>query len=380
MAPPRTADARPRRRGLSLRVQLTLSYAGFLVVAGGVFSAVLLFVLRFVPDENLQVAGVGGFVPNRGDLLEVAVPLAALGAGFLAVTGLAGGWLLAGRVLRPVRAIGEAAEAAARGSMSHRIRLPGADDELRRLADGFDHMLDRLERAFDEQRRFTANASHELRTPQAVTKALLQVARSDPDGRDVDLLLVRLEETNDRASAVLESLLQLARADAGDVTLVRHDLVAVVGDVLAQGTPLGPGVRLDLKLPPTGHADVLGHRELLAQLVGNLVRNAALHNVEEGGCVRVRVDTGRAGTTLTVENTGEVLEPDLLRRLTEPFVRADGRTRPRNGHRGSGLGLAIVASIARAHQAELSLQPRPTGGLVVVVQFSTPEERVLLGE
>ncbi|MFW6774359.1 sensor histidine kinase [Nocardioides sp. CPCC 205120] len=356
-----------RRRGLSLRWKLTLSYAGFVTVAGIALLTVLLLVLRYVPDTNVVVARDGSFAPGRGDLLEVAVPLLGFGLAFLVLVGLAGGWLIAGRVLGPLATISAAAARASDGALDHRVALPGPRDELRDLADAFDAMLDRLQRSFEEQQRFTANASHELRTPLAVSRTMLQVARADPSSVDLDQLLGRLEEMNTRSATTVDALLQLARLDRDGLDRRPFDLADVVRDVLADPSlPVGTHVvRPDLSPAP-----VLGSRALVERLVGNLVRNAVEHQPRPGGEVRVVTGTdARRGARLTVESTGDVLDPALVGRLTEPFVRGGGRTRAAHSPTGSGLGLSIVASVARAHDARLTLAPRPGGGLVVDVGF-----------
>ncbi|MFE7504264.1 sensor histidine kinase [Promicromonospora sp. NPDC057488] len=360
---------RRRRAGLSVRLRLTLSYAGFLVLAGTALFAALLLVLRYVPDENLMVQDGGGFAPSRSDLLDVAVPLSAAAIGFLALVGLVGGWLLAGRMLRPLDRIGAAAALAAQGSLAHRIDLEGPDDELRRLADTFDMMLARLEQSFAEQRRFTANASHELRTPNTVIKALLEVAQADPEGRDVDRLLRRLQETNDRSIVMVESLLQLARLDHEGLRSERVDLAGVLREAVAASSDLdGPGAP-DLVVA-LEEAPVRGDAVLLGQLAGNLLGNAARHNLASGGQVWVRTGLDeRRRPTLVVENTGAPIDPAVVPTLAEPFVRADARTRRPDRAAGSGLGLSIVASVARAHGAELLLTPRTDGGLVATVRF-----------
>ena len=372
----RTGLGPARRPGPSVRLRLTLSYAGFLVVAGTALSAVMLLVLSYVPDGNLVVAGSGGFVPDRSDLLRVALPFAAGSIAFLAVVGLVGGWFLAGRMLRPLAAVSDAARRAGQGSLTHRIDLPGPDDEFRGLADAFDEMLDRLQRSFEEQRRFTANASHELRTPQAVVKTMLQVARADPAGRDIEVLLERLAQVNDRSILTLESLLHLARAGDGGLRREPVDLAGVVEAAVASVADLAAasGVRLVVSTAP---AAVTGDRELLAQLAGNLVRNAVVHGAA-GGTASVRVAVDEAGhPVLAVENDGDVLDPDAVSTLVEPFVRAAGRTRSGTGPAGSGLGLAIVASVARAHGADLRLSPRPEGGLAVRVLFTASDPAAL---
>lgn len=348
-----------RRRGLSLRLRLTLSYAGFLVVAGAAMFAVLIAVLRFIPDGHLVDATRNTWVPNRSDLLDVAIPLVTWGMVFLALVGLVGGWFLAGRMLRPLGPINEAVRRAGSGSLEHRIDLSGPDDELRRLADAFDDMLERLEHSFDEQVRFTANASHELRTPLAITKTMLEVARSRPADPDTSALLGRLDEVNDRSIAILESLLRLARADHAGVDRQPCVIDALVRDVAGRTT--GPGSHLLLE--PTV---VEGDPGLLSQLVQNLLDNATIHG-DPSVPVTVRTFLGpEVRPTLVVENAGPVLDTALVDTLTEPFVRGSGRTR---GPAGSGLGLSVVASIAHAHGADLELRPRDGGGLRVTVRF-----------
>ncbi|GAB3248349.1 sensor histidine kinase [Kineosporia babensis] len=350
-----------RPPGLSLRMQLTLSYTGFLMLAGAALFAVMLLVLRYVPNENLMIIENGGFAPRRTDLLEVALRFSAAGLIFLAVVGLVAGWVLAGRMLRPLEMITQAAQAASQGSLSHRIAMPGRDDELHRLADTFDQMLARLERAFEEQRRFTANASHELRTPQTVMKTMLQVARANPEAVDLHKLLPRLQEMNDRSIDTHEALLQLARAEREDLPRQPCDLAEVVQAVVGSESA-SVSVSLTAAL-------VHANPPLLHQLVENLVRNAVVHNLPEDGRIWADVAVGPDGRArFTIANTGEPITADVAATLTEPFVRARGRVRS-GGHNGSGLGLAIVASIARIHHADLTVAPRPDGGLMVTVIF-----------
>src|SRR5262245_25375245 len=176
----------PRPPGMSVRLKLTLSYAGFLILAGALLLAVVwVFLLRYVPDRDL-----GGFAPDRSALVDAFAPRAAQVLAFLLVLGLVGGWFLAGRMLAPLTRITSATRRAASGSLSHRIELDGRRDEFTELADIFDTMLARLEAHVAEQQRFAANASHELRTPLAITRTLLEVARTDP-GRDIGELLER---------------------------------------------------------------------------------------------------------------------------------------------------------------------------------------------
>jgi two-component system, OmpR family, sensor histidine kinase VanS len=364
---------RVRRRGLSVRLKLTLSYAGFLLVAWGTFVLVMAFVLHYVPDRNLIVADSnGGFAPDRSALIEAATPVAVWGTACLAAVGLIGGWLIAGQILKPLAAISSATKRAARGSLSHRIDLAGPSDEFRVLADVFDDMLSQLEHAFDEQRRFTSNASHELRTPHAVIKTMLEVACADPQ-RDVDQLIGRLTEINNRSIASLESLLQLARIDHAPLQRGACDLTKSVERSLTDlNVELSDRrIQLDVNLEP---ATVIGDRTLLGHLTDNLLRNAIRHNFASDGLVQVTTGTNSQGeSVLEIANTGDPLTPGLAATLTEPFVRGAGRVRSTTDPVGSGLGLSIVASIAHAHEARLSITPRQGGGLAVAVSF--PQHR-----
>src|ERR671936_675692 len=212
----RTPSAREetvdRAPGLSVRLKLTLSYAGFLMLAG----AVLLAAGYFSLSRGVH-PGVIFIVQSHADLLRYFAPIAAIVMTFLLVFGLLGGWLLAGRMLAPLARITDATRMAANGSLSHRIRLPGRRDEFRELADAFDAMLARLEAHVAEQQRFAANASHELRTPLAITQTLLDVARNDPN-RDNGELVERLHAVNTRAIDLTEALLLLSRADRRSFT------------------------------------------------------------------------------------------------------------------------------------------------------------------
>ncbi len=358
-------DASPRPRGLSVRVRLTLSYAGFLIVAGVALFVVGFLLLRFVPEGALFVQS-GGWAPNRSDLVEVFVKYAWWAMAGLVVFGLVGGWLLAGIVLRPLAQITAGASRARDGHLDQRIALPGSGDELTDLADTIDAMLDRVQHTIDEERRFAANASHELRTPHAVIRTIVEVAEADPDGRDIDLVLRRIGATNERAISTIEALLALSRAGRGsELATTAVDLTALVADEIEaeQSDAAARGIRLHTS---PGSATVTGDPTLLAQLVANLVHNAVVHNVD-GGWVQIVV-TGSSPVELSVSNSGPVLDPALAATLTEPFVRGAGRARRADGgHEGAGLGLAIVASIVRAHRGTLRVEALPDGGLHVRV-------------
>jgi two-component system sensor histidine kinase VanS len=345
---------------LSVRLKLTLSYAGFLVVAGALLlSAVWLFL-----DRATHVGLI--IEPNyRYAVLREFAPTAAIVLAFLLVFGLIGGWLLAGRMFAPLTRITDATRMAANGSLSHRIRLPGRSDEFRELADAFDTMLARLEAHVAEQQRFAANASHELRTPLAITKTLLEVARNDPN-RDNGELLDRLYAVNNRAIDLTEALLLLSRADQRAFAREQVDLSLVAEE--ATETLLHLAEERGVTIEPSGDvAPTIGSHALLRQLSTNLVHNAIVHNLPRQGTVWVTTGVQPKSVVLAVENTGEKLTPQLVSTIAEPFLR--GTERMRTGHAGVGLGLAIVKSIAQAHDGILTLTPRTAGGLRVTVQL-----------
>ena len=364
-----------RAPGLSVRLKLTLSYAGFLMLAGALLLAIVwVFLLRGYPTSSL--------VPRFSDFPRVLNPTnfgpSVFGAAavvvlvFLLVFGLVGGWLLAGRMLAPLERISDATLVAATGSLAHRIRLPGRSDEFRQLADAFDAMLAQLEahvaeqqRRADEQQRFAANASHELRTPLAITQTLLDVARSD-QGRGDDELVERLHAVNSRAIDLTEALLLLSRADQRTFAPEHADLSLIAEEATETLFPFAEerGVALETS---GDAAPTFGSPALLLQMATNLVHNAIVHNLPEHGTVWVTTSAHPESVVLTVENTGEKLTPQLVATLAEPFQR--GSKRIRTDHAGVGLGLAIVKSIAQAHDGTLTLTPRATGGLCVTVQL-----------
>jgi two-component system, OmpR family, sensor histidine kinase VanS len=349
-----------RARGLSVRLKLTLSYAGFVMLAG----ALLLTAGYFSLSRGVH-PGVIFLVRSHSDLLRDFAPIAAIVMAFLLVFGLLGGWLLAGRMLAPLTRITDATRTAATGSLSHRIQLEGRKDEFRELADAFDTMLVRLEAHIAEQQRFAANASHELRTPLAITRTLLDVARNDRD-RDTDELVDRLHDLNTRAIDLTEALLMLSRADQRSFTRGRLDLSLIAEQAAETLLPLAE--RRGLTIETSGDTTpTIGSHALLLQLSTNLVHNAIVHNLPEQGTVWVSTSAHPDSAVLTVENTGEKLNPQLVATLAEPFQR--GTKRIRADHAGVGLGLAIVKTITQAHNGTVNLIPRPAGGLRVTVQL-----------
>jgi two-component system sensor histidine kinase VanS len=355
-----------RAPGLSVRLKLTLSYAGFLMLAG----AVLLAAGYFSLSRGVH-PGVIFLVRSHADLLRSFAPIAAGVMAFLLVFGLVGGWFLAGRMLAPLTTITDATRIAATGSLAHRIRLPGRNDEFRELADAFDAMLARLEAHVAEQQRFAANASHELRTPLAITQTLLDVARNDPN-RDNGELDERLRAVNTRAIDLTEALLLLSRADQRSFVAEHVDLSLIAEEATETLLPLaehrGAAIETSGDATPT-----IGSPALLLQMATNLVHNAIVHNLPHQGTVWVTTRAHPQSVELTVENTGDKLTPPLVATLAEPFQR--GSNRVRSDHAGVGLGLAIVKSITQAHEGTLTLTPRTGGGLCVTVRLPAPPPR-----
>jgi two-component system sensor histidine kinase VanS len=349
-----------RAPGLSVRLKLTLSYAGFVMLAG----AVLLAAGYFSLSRGVH-PGVIFMVRSHADLWRDFAPIAAVVMGFLLVFGLGGGWLLAGRMLAPLSRITDATRVAAGGSLSHRIALEGRQDEFRELADSFDTMLARLEAHIAEQQRFAANASHELRTPLAITQTLLEVARNDLNGNTGELV-ERLHDVNTRAIDLTEALLLLSRADQRSFNREPVDLSLIAEEAAETLLPLAE--RRGLTVETSGDATpTVGSHALLLQMTTNLVHNAIVHNLPEQGAVWVTTSAHPKRALLTVENTGEKLSPDVVSTLAEPFLR--GTERIRRDQAGVGLGLTIVQSITQAHDGTLSLVPRKEGGLRVTVQL-----------
>jgi two-component system, OmpR family, sensor histidine kinase VanS len=351
-----------REPGLSVRLKLTLSYAGFIMVAGALLLAVVwVFLLRYVPDVIVAPMRM----PDRSDLVRAFVPKATMMMVFLLIFGLVGGWILAGSMLAPLTRITNATRLAANGKLSHRIQLEGREDEFRELADAFDTMLARLEAHDAEQQRFAANASHELRTPLAITQTLLDVARKDLN-RDPGELVERLHYVNTRAIDLTEALLLLSRANQRSFNRDHVDLSLIAEEATETLLPLaekrGLTIQTSGDITPT-----IGSHALLLQMTTNLVHNAIVHNLPEQGTVWVTTSVHPKSVVLTVENTGEKLNPQLVATLGEPFLRGPGRIR--TVHAGVGLGLAIVKSITQAHDGTLTLTPRAAGGLRVTVQL-----------
>lgn len=365
-------------RYTSARLRLALSYAIFLVAAGAVVLVAVYVVLHQVPNYPLTASNPRDrpVAPSRQEILQLLVVLSAFVLAGLAVVGMVGGWVLAGWVLRPLRQINAAAQVAADGVLTHRIRLTSRSDEFRQVADSFDAMLDRLQESFEILQRFAANASHELRTPLAVTATLLEVAERDPHRRTDPELLERLTRTNARAVALVDALLRLAGADhpSRRARIDMADLAArAVADQAAAAERAEIAVEADLRPAP-----VLADEALVGQVLENLVQNAVRHNLTGGGQIWIATATAGEQASLVVANTGAYYHPAQAQRLREPFLRGAGRVVARTDRsgesadqRGHGLGLSIADRIVRSHGGELDIAARPDGGLSVTVTLPT---------
>jgi signal transduction histidine kinase len=280
------------------------------------------------------------------------------------------GWLVAGRILRPLRVMTTTTRQISERNLHERLALAGPDDELKDLGDTIDGLIARLEAAFDSQRRFVANASHELRTPLMLSQTLLQVALADP-AITLDSLRAACQEAVDAGkdqAQLIDALLTLARSQRGLGHREPIDLTAVVNDAMNAHEPSAAarGLQVDATLD---HAEVSGDARLIYRLVSNLLDNAIRYNLT-GGRVEVKLAASTTQATLTVTNTGPPVPPNQITRLLEPFQRAaPDRTASPNG---LGLGLSIVTEIAEAHGASLNVQPEPEGGLTVTVRLPAP--------
>lgn len=358
-------------------MRFTLAYAALLAGTGAALVAafyVFIGVAGFVrPGTRPTTTEGDGEIPAIA-AAEPADPLLA-NVGFIAIVvtivalAMWTGWLIAGRLLRPLQTIDAAARRVGHGDVSTRVRLRGPDDEFAHLATVLNSMLDRIQQSLDAYRRFAANASHELQTPLAASRAMLSVALDAPAETDFVALARRLNTVNEHSIATVEALLDLSDTDQPLVDAAPADLAEVAReqlDLLA-GAADGAGLTVTRRLRP---APVLGNRVLLARVVANLVQNAVRHN-RTAGAVVVRTGSVDDESFLEVANTGPIVDPDDIGTLTEPFVRRRGRAAgPLDGH---GLGLAIVASVVRAHRARLGIVPRAEGGLVVRVVFAADD-------
>jgi two-component system sensor histidine kinase VanS len=377
----------------TVRLRLTLLYSGLFLVSGLALLATTYLLFRSNTGVDLIVpSGIPRGSPTPGALNHVlANPRIArnvrqmyveslarnshglhqgliqsgIALAIMTSVSIALGWLVAGRVLRPLRTITATTRQISERNLNQRLALSGPRDELKDLADTVDGLLARLEAHVGEQQRFAANASHELRTPLAITQTLLDVARNDPNRGD-DELVQRLHFVNTRAIDLTEALLLLSRADQRTFTREHVDLSLIAEEATETLLPFAEKRGLTIEVAGD-RTPTIGSRALLLQMATNLVHNAIVHNLPEHGTVWVTTSLHPNRVELTVENTGENLTPQLVATLVEPFQR--GNRRIRTDDAGVGLGLAIVNSITQAHDGTLTLTPRDAGGLCVTVRL-----------
>jgi signal transduction histidine kinase len=406
--PTRPSGARPR---WTARLRLTLWYGGLFLLAGLVLvgTSFLLVRQRLAPQgEKVVCVQSGGGVDTlptckRGKEGEAPVPgptvagqitdgqitaiqnnvlsiamrtflqTMLLTLALMALLSLGLGWVVAGRVLRPLQRITATARRLSERNLHQRIALDGPDDELKELADTFDGMLIRLDSAFESQRRFVANASHELRTPLAITRAEVDVALADPDAPAAELRATaeRVRDATERSERLIEGLLTLARSERELRAREPVDLADAAAMALEQAhRGDGPaGLQLTTALRP---APVEGDAALLERMIANLVENAVRHN-QPAGWLEVATGSSDGRAFVQVVNGGQSIPADQVEALFEPFRRLEERVGSLD--RGAGLGLSIVRSVAHAHGGDAHARALPDGGLEVTVQLPTHARR-----
>jgi signal transduction histidine kinase len=388
----------PRR---TVRLRLTLLYGGLFLVSGVVLLGITYLLVTnriFGAEAVFEIRSAGGPVPapaaaggpsthfseGGADQVQQLLLLSGIALAVMLAVSIAAGWLMAGRVLRPLRTITATTRQLSEANLHQRLAVAGPDDELKDLADTIDGLLGRLDAAFDSQkdaleaqRSFVANASHELRGPLTRERAAIEVALADPEASTQSLRATfeRVLAASKQQERLLDALLVLARGQAGLDRWEWFDLAAVTDEVLLarHAEVRRRGLRVDAVLDPT---PALGDPRLAERLVGNLVDNAIRHNLS-AGWVRIQTSAGAGGAELAVANSGPAVPPAEVDRLLRPFQRLGA---DRTGHRqGHGLGLSIVAAVAAAHHAGLRVGARPDGGLQVVVHFPTPDRAAPAG-
>ncbi|MET9562485.1 MULTISPECIES: sensor histidine kinase [Streptomyces] len=379
----------------TIRIRLTLLYGGMFLIAGILLLSIIYLLaaqalhegsgvdfrvtgsnLELTSNTCPQLSGAGNndelnamlkecTAVQRQHALDGLLSRSLMALLGLAVIAFAFGYAMAGRVLSPLGRITRTARAVAGSDLSRRIELDGPDDELKELADTFDDMLERLQRAFTAQQRFVGNASHELRTPLAINRTLLEVHLSDPGApMELQQLGKTLLATNERSEQLVEGLLLLARSDNQIVERKPVDLAEVASQAIDQvrGEADVKGVEVRGE---RAAAVVQGNGVLLERIALNLVQNAVRYNVAQDGWVEVVTQVQHGQAVLTVSNTGPVVPAYEIDNLFEPFRRL--RTERTGSDKGVGLGLSIARSVARAHGGHIVAEPREGGGLVMRV-------------
>jgi len=390
----------------TIRLRLTLLYAGAFFLAGAALVALMYFILGEALDRQVTArVGITAHLPepssaepdsqqvaheaqealraqfqeDRDDTLDTMLIASLVALGVVGVIAGGFGWLLAGRALQPLQRITATARRVADRSLHERIALDGPDDEIKDLADTFDAMLERLDRSFDSQRRFVANASHELRTPLTISRALIEVALDDPEAAEsLRRLGATLLAVNQRHERLIDGLLTLASSEQGITDRTVVDLADIARHITTEsaGAARAAGVDIRTRLEP---APVMGDPLLLERLTQNLLDNAIRYNVAEHGEINVGTGIVDDRAHLTVDNTGPLVPPYEVPSLFEPFRRLPSTERLADAteastSRGAGLGLSIVRSVAHAHGGDVHAAPREDGGLTVQVRLPATQQ------
>jgi signal transduction histidine kinase len=388
---PRLRLRPPRFPRRTIRLRLTAFYSALFLVSGATLLAIIYLLVRLSPTASVhahsaRTAGAGGAEPvpplaalpsltslqaqdarQRTADLHQLLAVSGIALVVMALAAVICGWLVAGRVLRPLRTITAAARDLSSTDLHRRLGLTGPDDELKDLGDTFDGLLGRLERSFQSQRQFVANASHELRTPLTLERALLEAVLTDPDpgAEPLRATCERLLTVNTQQGRLIDALLTLATSDRGIERWEPVDLADLTGHAIAsrEAEARRLGLRVAASLGPAWTA---GDPDLAERLIANILDNALRYNIP-GGLVEVRTITQAAEAMVRVGNTGPAVPASEVTELFQPFRRlGDQRTRHGDSH---GLGLSIVSAIATAHHAAVNASARPDGGLDIEVRF-----------
>jgi signal transduction histidine kinase len=396
--PAASLAARPHLPRRTIRLRLTALYAGLFLLSGAGLLAITYVLVSaatagscyrhvaHAASRHPTVTGVCGsfvssassgslglhslLVDQQASTMNKLLVYSGVALAIMAVASAGLGWVMAGRALRPLRAITHAARQISATSLDRRLALAGPDDEIKELGDTVDDLLGRLEAAFRAQRQFAANASHELRTPLAWQRTVVQVALAEPDA-DAESLRAAHEKVlaaGTQQERIIEALLMLARGQAGLASRDTFDLANLASQVAAARQAEAQDRRLRLRTV-LASAPAAGDPRLAERLIANLADNALRHNAP-GGYVEVVTTTRDSRAVLTVTNSGPIVPAEAVGQLLQPFQRL-GADRTGHGH-GLGLGLSIVQAIADAHGAHLAIRPQPSGGLHVDVAFPQP--------
>jgi signal transduction histidine kinase len=366
-----------RQLSRTVRGRLALLYAGVFFGSGLVLLAIPAGFVGGGSSSRAEVTAAGGAPSPGGNGIARAqhsndfhqlVLGSAIALVVLVVVSAGLGWVLAGRLLRPLRTITETAREISASNLNRRLELTGPDDEFKELGETLDELFERLEASFDSQRRFVANASHELRTPLTAERTLLQVALADPeaDSRSLRTACEQVLTLGESQERLIDALLALASGERGLDHRQACDLAAIASVVLDERRPQAQARQLQV-VSVLADARIAGDQQLVQSLIRNLIDNAIRHNLP-GGRVEVTTRTHAGRAILSVLNTGPIIGGEQVGRLLQPFQRAGAeRTSSSEGH---GLGLTIAQAIVHAHGAQMNLVARPEGGLDVEVDFA----------